>query len=212
MATGSRTRNRASRAEKAQATRERILAAATELFIRDSYLQTTMADIARAAGVAVQTLYLSFGSKVAIFSAALDIAIAGDSEPVPLLRRPWFARLVAEPDGRSALDVFVDMAGGVIARHYPLYASMRSGSADPELAELLQRNKALRFETHSAVARELAGKAGFSDQLTAVQAAEVIYTLMSQETYELLVVERGRADGEWLDWVRRHLREELFPG
>jgi AcrR family transcriptional regulator len=33
-----------------------IVLAATELFIRDGYLQTTMAGIAQLAGVAVQTL------------------------------------------------------------------------------------------------------------------------------------------------------------
>ena len=46
-----------SAAERARATRQRIVAAATKLFVRDGYLQTTMADIAREAGVAVQTLY-----------------------------------------------------------------------------------------------------------------------------------------------------------
>src|SRR6516225_4017003 len=108
MATGSRTKNRAVRAEKARATRRRIIAAATELFTRDGYLQTTMADIARLADVAVQTLYLSFGSKVAVLTAALDMAIAGDDDPVPVLERPWFARLRAEPDPIAALDIVAD--------------------------------------------------------------------------------------------------------
>jgi AcrR family transcriptional regulator len=47
------------------ATRHRVVAAAAPLFVRDGYVETTMAGIARAAGVAVQTLYLSFGSKAA---------------------------------------------------------------------------------------------------------------------------------------------------
>ena len=52
------TRKDQSAAERARATRDwRIVAAATKLFVRDGYLQTTMADIAREAGVAVQTLY-----------------------------------------------------------------------------------------------------------------------------------------------------------
>lgn len=68
-----------------------MIAAASELFVRDGYLQTTMADVARAADVAVQTLYLGFGSKVAVLAAALDVAIAGDDDLVPVLERPWVA-------------------------------------------------------------------------------------------------------------------------
>ncbi|HEY4419314.1 MAG TPA: helix-turn-helix domain-containing protein, partial [Pseudonocardia sp.] len=59
-------RRNAVRTERAMATRARIIEAAGPLFVRDGYLETTMAGIARAAGVAVQTLYLSFGSKVAV--------------------------------------------------------------------------------------------------------------------------------------------------
>ena len=68
-----RSRTRA-QAERTRATRARIIAAATPLFVRDGYLETTMSGIAKAAGVAVQTLYLSFGSKVAVLEAALDAA------------------------------------------------------------------------------------------------------------------------------------------
>jgi AcrR family transcriptional regulator len=68
-----RSRTRA-QAERTRATRARIIAAATPLFVRDGYLETTMSGIAKAAGVAVQTLYLSFGSKVAVLEAALDVA------------------------------------------------------------------------------------------------------------------------------------------
>ncbi|WP_371786550.1 TetR/AcrR family transcriptional regulator [Streptosporangium subroseum] len=210
MATSSRTKNRASRAERSRETRRRVVAAAGELFVRDGYLQTTMADIARQAGVAVQTLYLSFGSKVAVLVAALDVAIVGDDEPVPVLERPWVARLRDEPDGVAALKVFVEAASQVIDRVYPLYAATRDASADPELAEVLDRNKRLRFVTHGAITRELAAKAGFTPGLSVERATQIVYTLLSQETYGLLVVERGWTVPEWSDWVRRHIQAELF--
>jgi len=186
------------------------VAAATEQFLAKGYLQTTMADIARAAEVAVQTLYLTFGSKVAVLSAALDVAIVGDDEPVPVLERPWFSALRAAPDGPTAVAVFVDAASQIIDRVYPLYAVTRDGSTDPELAEVLSENKRLRFVTHSQVARELAAKGGFRSDLTSTRAAEVIYALMSQETYGLLVVEQQWSRLEWADWVGRHLSAELF--
>jgi len=212
MATGSRTKNRAVRAEKARATRRRIIAAATELFIRDGYLQTTMADIARQAEVAVQTLYLSFGSKVAVLDAALDVTIAGDDQPLPVLERPWFGRLRAEPDAVAALDILADNTTEIIDRVYPLYAAMSNASADPELAEVRDRNKRQRFASHLPVIRELAGRAGFNPQLPVERATEIFYTLMSEETYGLLVAEHGWTVPDWSGWARRHSRAELFPG
>jgi AcrR family transcriptional regulator len=211
MATGSRTKNRAARAERARATRRRIIAAATDLFIRDGYLQTTMADIARLADVAVQTLYLSFGSKVAVLTAALDMAIAGDDEPVPVLERPWFARLRAEPDPGAALGILADSAAQIVDRVYPLWAAMSNASADPELAEVRDRNKGQRFASHLPAIQELATRAGFNSQLSVERATESFYTLMSEETYGLLVAEHGWTAPEWSGWARHHIQAELFP-
>jgi AcrR family transcriptional regulator len=211
MATGSRTKNRAVRAEKARATRRRIIAVAAELFTRDGYLQTTMADIARQAEVAVQTLYLSFGSKVAVLDAALDVAIAGDDQPLPVLERPWFAQLRAEPDPVAALDILADNTTEIIARVYPLYAAMSNASADPELAEVRDRNKRQRFASHLPVMQELAGRAGFNPRLPVERATEIFYTLMSEETYGLLIAEHGWSVPDWSGWARGHIRAELFP-
>jgi AcrR family transcriptional regulator len=212
MATGSRTKNRAARAEKARATQRRIIAAATELFIRDGYLQTTMADIARQAGVAVQTLYLSFGSKVGILTTALDVTIAGDDEPLPVLERPWFTQLRAEPDPLAALSALADSTAEIIDRFHPLYAAMSDASADPELAEVRDRNKHQRFASYLPAIQELASRPGFNPQLPVQRATEIFYTLMSEETYGLLVTEHGWTTPEWSSWARHHLQAELFPG
>src|SRR3954471_18080853 len=100
-------RMRPGRQARSRATRARIVAAATRLFVRDGYLTTTMAAIAAEAEVAVQSLYLGFGSKLGILSAALDVAIAGDDEPVPLLQRGWARELAETPDGPRAVGLFV---------------------------------------------------------------------------------------------------------
>ena len=72
MATGSRSKNRAAQAERARVTRRRIVAAATTLFVHDGYLQTTMAGIAREAGVAYQTVFSIFGSKLRLAQAMVE--------------------------------------------------------------------------------------------------------------------------------------------
>jgi AcrR family transcriptional regulator len=60
------------RAEAARATRERILEAATALFLEHWYDEVTLAQIARAAGVSQQTLVNHFGSKDGLLRAGVE--------------------------------------------------------------------------------------------------------------------------------------------
>ena len=51
------------RREQATETRARILRAAHDLFVTRGYGRTTIADVARAAGVAVETVYAAYRNK-----------------------------------------------------------------------------------------------------------------------------------------------------
>ena len=77
--------------------RQRILAAAADLFAREAYAVVQMDDIARAAQVAKPTLYRHFGTKEALFSEAVASSLgelktealrisAGDASPVERFR------------------------------------------------------------------------------------------------------------------------------
>lgn len=56
------------RQEQAAVTRTRILDAARHLFYREGYSATTLKSVAAEAGVAVQTVYATFGSKSSILA------------------------------------------------------------------------------------------------------------------------------------------------
>lgn len=60
--------------------------------------------------------------------------------------------------------------------------------------------------------QELARRAGFNQHLPAQRATEIVYTLLSEETYGLLVAEHGWTVPDWSRWARRHIQAELFPG
>ena len=60
-----------SRRAAAAATRERICAAAEELFLRDGYARTSIRAVAKAAGVAEATIYLAFPNKAALLDAVI---------------------------------------------------------------------------------------------------------------------------------------------
>ncbi|MEV2209561.1 helix-turn-helix domain-containing protein, partial [Streptomyces sp. NPDC047970] len=91
------------RAEKARLTRGRMVEAATGLFTERGWARTTVEDIARTAGVGVQTVYFTFGTKRALLKEVLDTAVAGDGDPLATLDRPWARAVLAEPDPAAQL-------------------------------------------------------------------------------------------------------------
>jgi AcrR family transcriptional regulator len=211
VATGSRTKSRLARAEQSRQTRWAITRAATALFVRDGFLTATMSAIAAEAGVAVQTLYLSFRSKTAILVAAFDTAIAGDDEPLPLLERDWMRNLLDDPDGPRALSAFIEAATTIMERTSPLYMVVRSAAADPEVAEFLARNKNERYRHFGVIIDALADKPGFATHLTSRQATDLLYTVQSEDTFAMLVHEHGWSTRQWSEWSQRTMLGELFP-
>jgi AcrR family transcriptional regulator len=168
-----------------------------------------MAAIAGAAEVSVQSLYLRFGGKLEILTAALDVAIVGDTEPVALLDRPWFADLRTAPDGPTATRLLTRELAGIMSRTYPLYEVVLH--AGDEARDLLARTKSQRYAGVRAVAEALAGKPGFV-ALTVDAAADRLYAVLSEEAYGLLVAERGWSPHAWAEWTAELLTAVLFSG
>ncbi|AVH23729.1 TetR/AcrR family transcriptional regulator [Nocardia cyriacigeorgica] len=199
------------RAAKATANRAKMLAAARELFTTRGYTPTTMKAIAEQAGMAVQTLYFTFATKRAILSELLDIEIAGDTEPVATMDRPWFAAAVAAAP-HEQIRQQVAAAATIYARVSPLLEVIRSAAAtDPELAELWQTNIAQRHLVQLRLAEALAAKTPLRGGITAAHAADIALAVLAPETYRLLVHERGWTDAEWESWATDALTLQLLP-
>ncbi len=164
-----------------------------------------MAGIARAAGVAVQTLYLSFGSKAAVLEAALGAA--ADDAPIECIEH-----LGSEPDGRAALLRYAAVTTRAIERQHALDAVLRAAAADPEPAELLDRMRRAALAVHARAVDELAEKPGFTTQISVQRATEIVGALLSPEAYGLLVVTSGWPAADWTEWTSRHIAADLFPG
>jgi AcrR family transcriptional regulator len=191
-------------------TETRIAAAATELFCTQGYVDTTMAAIASGAGVSVQTLYLRHGSKAAILSAALDVAIAGDTEAESIAVRGWFARALDDVDAAAALTTFGQGVRSICDRTHRLYEVIRSAAADPEVAEVLGKNRRERISGIRVLAEALAEKPGFDTTVPVERAADLLYALGTEDSYLLFVVDRGWHPDEWERWVRESLGSQLL--
>ena len=91
------------RAAQARETRRVVVAAAARLYVADGFGRTTIEAIAQAAGVSRKTVFSSVGGKVELLKLALDWAVVGDDEPVPLAGRPELDRMKAATDPDAIL-------------------------------------------------------------------------------------------------------------
>jgi AcrR family transcriptional regulator len=198
------------RAEKAQETRRRIIQAATDLFVEDGYGATNLQDIADRAGVAVQTIYFVFGNKRALLKELVDVTIAGDSEPVATMDRPWFTDAIAAVTAEEMLSAYVPGSSAVLARVSPIMRVLEAALAnDPEVATLWPQDEDLRYVVQRAAADALVIKPGARKGLTAEEAADLLYGILSPELYLLFVRERGWSHDRWVQWAGETLRAQL---
>ncbi|WP_406863613.1 helix-turn-helix domain-containing protein [Streptomyces sp. HUAS MG47] len=199
------------RRQRSNETRARLLDAALKLFVAHGYDGTTIEAIARAAGVAVQTVYFKFGTKIAILKELMDVRVAGDHEPVPTVERDWFRSAVAAEDPRVHLRHQVDGAREIYDRVVDLLEVLRNAAiANEEISPLWERNKEQRHEVQAQLVKTLTEKHPLPAGMTLDRAVDTSYTLLGPEIYHLLVTERGWSSEEWADWVHAGLCRHLL--
>ncbi|MFE7651035.1 TetR/AcrR family transcriptional regulator [Streptomyces phaeoluteigriseus] len=199
------------RGDKARETRRRIIEAAGALFVEQGYGATKLQEIADRAGVAVQTIYFVFRNKPSLLKELVDIAIAGDDEPVPTLERPWFAEITAAPTAESALSTLVAGTRRTLERVAAINEMVRAATAtNPEIRELWPEQTDPRYTVISTAARSLIGKPGANPALTAEEAADIIYALLSPELFLVLTRDRAWPPDKWERWAYDTLRFQLL--
>jgi AcrR family transcriptional regulator len=183
------------RAAQAGQTRLAILAAATRLFAEQGWAGTGMRDVARAAQVSVETVYANFGSKAQLLKQAMDVAVVGDDEPVPLSDRPEF-RALAEGDARARAEATGRLMVSLRRRSARLQRVLQqAGPSDPELAGVLQAGRVTERQD-------------FRKGLTAVAQRDVtetevdeMFAVLSNDVYLLLTETCGWTDDAYQSWV-----------
>jgi AcrR family transcriptional regulator len=166
------------RARHAEDTRRSIVAAAAALFAEQGYARTSVAAIAAAAGVAVNTVYTSVGSKAALVMAmsedgAAD-AVAAETE-----------RRISEcSDPREILRILADGTGQVRRRRQETLAILLDNrNADPDVAaaaDLASRAVRDRLKT---VASRLVAVGGLREGLTGKQVEQTLWFYFGFEAW-----------------------------
>jgi len=194
--------NSVRRREQARETRRRILDAAGWLFVARGYAGTTIDVVATEAGVAIETVYATFGSKRALLAELVRVLVGGDDADVPLLERPDPQAVRREPDQRRQIHLFADGIARILGRVAPLHAVMRCASTtEPEIAIMLGEMHGRRLANLTRFVEWVAGNGPLRDGLDIVGAAETVWTLASGDAYLLLTRERGWSTERYAQWL-----------
>lgn len=147
-------RRRERAAEERSETRRRVVDAARDLFLHRGYVATTMADIAREAGVALQSVYTAGKSKAELLHLVTDVAVAGDDQEVMLVDRPAFAAIGDELDPVRQVGMIAELIAATMERLAPVWLTYREAAAvDPKAAANLVVAHRRRHETFRTMAR-----------------------------------------------------------
>lgn len=201
------------RREAALARRQRILGAATELFLANGYPHTTVAAIAQRAGVSEDLIFQLFTGKRGVLKVVMDVAIGGDDQEIALLAREGPQALRAETDQREQLRLFTAGITSQLDRVRPLNDLMRSAAAvEPEIAAL-QDDLHLRQRRHAMnmIATWLAEHGPLRDEMTVETAGSILWTLASPEVHRMLTVQSSWTSQQYQDWLTDTLTATLLP-
>src|SRR5215472_3694859 len=200
------------RAAQARATRQAIVDAAARLFIQHGYGATTIDAIAEAAGVSRKTVFTSVGGKAEALKLAIDWALVGDDQPVPMLERPHVKAMQAEPDARRILVSHASHVRKSAARTAPLYAVIQAAAGlDADIRALAEDGRAQRIRGMRIMAQRLADRGALKPGMTALEAADVLWLLNDPGVYHRLVIEQHWSPDRYQDWLADALISLLIP-
>ena len=130
------------RAAQIAQTEQRIIAAATELFLADGYLPTTLEAVASRAQVGARTVYVRFGTKAALFKRVVDVAIVGDTQPVDVLGRDWAQAGMTAPTAAERIAASAGIGRQIMERTGALFAvAQQAAAVEPLIAEFWQQGR-----------------------------------------------------------------------
>lgn len=200
------TGRRSLRDQHGAVTRTTILRAAHRLFLDLGYTQTSVRALADAAGVAVQTIYSTFGSKLGVLMGLIQLF---DDETV----EPGASRMTQTDDAVEKLKLVARLERTARESGAPMLRMLReAGISDPEVLPVWES----AWERHRSgveqLCRWLAQARALRAGLTTETATATVLAVTSMEAYDEVVGHRGWTHDQYEDWLAETLRVALLPG
>jgi len=207
----SRTYDSSRRRAQAARTRAAILAAARATFLAQGYSATTIAAVAAAAGVSVDTIYKQFRGKAGLLKAVYDVAIVGDDEPVPFAEREQVRHWMQDPDAARVLRQYCEQFAASAVRVAPMVLLVGSAGGDPEARTVWDGIRDERLGGMGMMARNLHERGLLRSDLDVATARDVLWVYTSPELFEMLVLHRGWSVGRYGDFLAESMIAALLP-
>jgi AcrR family transcriptional regulator len=192
-----RAYNGALRKEQAQLTRGRILNAARRLLLSGTYSSVTMEDIAGEAGVAYQTVYGIFGTKLRLAQDLIAIGFPHVGDALKL-----FDELGPSDNPELGLRTSARVSRLIYELCADLLRFMRE-SGDPGLLDRFHEREAQRLQgmIEHGVAALLERSGRLRAGISPSEALAVIWALSGPDQYTQLVFERGWTPSRYEQWL-----------
>jgi len=190
------------RREQARARRLAVVQAARELFETGGFRQTTIAAIAKRAGVSSESIYKTFGTKAALAKAVFDLELAGDDEAVPIAERPAVQAIRDEPDVRRKITLFAEGLAQRQARSAAVQILIRDGRhVDDSLAPVWAALQREGLTGMTALGRHLLDTGQLREGLTIEQVRDILWNYLAIDAYERLVLIQGWSQQRYSNWL-----------
>ena len=167
----------------AEATRGAIVSAAARLFFERGYHGAGIDEIAAAAGVAVQTIYNSVGSKRDLLVRVLDYAASGERAPTPVgeIARE---RIAGIDDPRKLVATVVSVSCGNFDRTIPVFRVIREAAAvDPKLADVERERHRQRLANFRHPTERLAELGALRPEVTVERGSALVFAVVHPDQY-----------------------------
>jgi AcrR family transcriptional regulator len=185
----------------AEATRRTIVSAASRLFFERGYHGAGIDEIAAAAGVAVQTIYNSIGSKRDLLVRVLDYAASGERAPTPV-GEIGKERVAGIEDPRELLAAVVSVARRNFERTIPVFRVIREAAAvEPALADLERDRSRQRLANFRHPVERLAELGALRPDVAVDDGAAVVFTVVHPDGYRFFVEDVGWSKRRWEEWA-----------
>ncbi|CAM2005742.1 TetR/AcrR family transcriptional regulator [Acanthopleuribacter pedis] len=167
-------------------TAHNILQATAELLIQSNGKGVRMGDIAKAAGISRQAVYLHYSSRTELLEATTKFI----DEQLGLPERLAPSRNA--PDGVTRLARYIAMWGEYIPEIYPTAKALLLAMDTDEAAADAWRDRMQDMrEGCEAAIRHVEADGRLAAPWTVDTATDMLWTLLSVRNWELLVQERG---------------------
>ena len=186
-------------------TRKRILEKTRELIEESRGEAVRMQDIAQAAGVSRQALYLHFDSRADLMVATVQYADRAGG----LMERTQHVR--DEEDGRVAVDLFIDVWAEYVPTIYSLAKQLLILRETDEgaAAAWQDRMEGLRNGVCRYLVERLEQEGHLDPKWQTETAVDILWTLLSIQAWESLVIARGWSDDQYAKRLKQLVEDVL---